>query len=429
MDLEKRKAEFISKAKAIYGDKYDYSKSQYAGYKNKLLIICKVHGEFWQTPIEHLKQCGCKECRIEAKTQKFISHAKAIHGDKFIYSKVRYKDSWTKVCITCPAHGDFWQAPASHLSGCGCLKCSLRSKDTYDFIKESKKIHGDRYDYSQVKYNNSTTKVCIICPTHGAFWQMPYSHLNGSGCRKCHYANRIAPMRRFIEKASKTHDNKYDYSKVKYLGSNHKVCIVCPKHGEFWQTPTNHVNNHGCPECAASKKSAEKTLGASEVIDKFKNVHGDKYDYSKVEYKGGAEKVPIICPLHGVFYQNPHDHMAGRGCPRCKESHGERAIARWLDDNKIPYIRQYKIIPNQVLFGINIFKVDFFLQNNQTIIEFNGIQHYIRQKHWQTEEDFQEQQDRDRRLRKYCRQRKIKLIEIPYTQKNKINQILAKHVR
>lgn len=121
----------------------------------------------------------------------------------------------------------------------------------------------------------------------------------------------------FIKKAKRKHGNKYDYSKVEYIKAQTKVCIMCPKHGEFWQTPNAHLNGQGCPECAIEKTGISKRKTTEEFIEQVKKVHGNKYDYSKVEYINGRVKVCIICPEHGEFYQAPQKHLAGQNCPKC----------------------------------------------------------------------------------------------------------------
>ena len=124
-------------------------------------------------------------------TEEFIIEAEKIHGNKYDYSKVEYKNAYTKVCIICPKHGEFWQPPHDHLKGCGCNKCRAENVgnrtrlNTDIFIKKAKEIHGDRYDYSKVNYVNSHNMVNIICPKHGEFKLMAYAHLNGQGCKKC----------------------------------------------------------------------------------------------------------------------------------------------------------------------------------------------------------------------------------------------------
>lgn len=186
---------------------------------------------------------------------------------------------------------------------------------TEEFIKKSIKKHGNKYDYSKVEYVNTKTKVYIICPEHGEFWQSPDHHLQGHGCPKC--SGLVTNTKEFIEKAKSVHGNKYDYSKVKYVNCHTKVCIICPEHGEFWQNPSDHINGSGCPKCKAEKIGNINRKGKYSFIEEAKNVHGDKYDYSKVEYTNNKAKVCIICHEHGEFWQVPCDHLKGCGCPKC----------------------------------------------------------------------------------------------------------------
>ena len=200
---------------------------------------------------------------MKKNTQDWINEAIKIHGDKYDYSKVKYVNARTKVCIICPEHGEFWQRASLHQMGSGCPKCSQNNvhlKQKYNtelFIQKAKEIHGDKYDYSKVEYVNSTTKVCIICPEHGEFWQTPSSHLQGQGCRNC--GIRKCNAKTFILKAKKIHGDKYDYSKVEYIDTRTKVCIICPEHGEFWQLPLNHLKGKGCPICSNGLKWTKET--------------------------------------------------------------------------------------------------------------------------------------------------------------------------
>ena len=185
-----------------------------------------------------------------------------------------------------------------------------------EFIKKAKKVHGDKYDYSKVDYINSQTKVCIICPEHGEFWQIPASHIRGYKCPECGNYNRGSKKRiskeEFIKKAKEVHGDKYDYSKVEYINANTKVCIICPEHGEFWQEPVVHIKQKsGCPKCVGRNTTTE------EFIKKAMEVHGERYDYSKVVYTKAHNKVCIICPEHGEFWQTPAKHLLGQGCSKC----------------------------------------------------------------------------------------------------------------
>lgn len=127
-----------------------------------------------------------------------------------------------------------------------------KRKSNDEFIREARLIHHNRYDYSKVEYANNKTKVCIICPEHGEFWQAPSDHLNGKGCPQC-AGNVRHDKDTFVEMAKHIHNDRYDYSKVEYVNAHTKVCIICPEHGEFWQTPNNHLNGNGCPLCKNRK--------------------------------------------------------------------------------------------------------------------------------------------------------------------------------
>lgn len=121
----------------------------------------------------------------------------------------------------------------------------------------------------------------------------------------------------FIRRAREVHGDKYDYSKVDYKRWDIKVCIICPIHGEFWQSPNKHLIGHGCPTCGIIKCTNSIRSSTDEFIKKAKRIHGDRYGYSKVDYKGNKNKVCIDCPIHGEFWMSPTHHLRGCGCPYC----------------------------------------------------------------------------------------------------------------
>ena len=353
--------DFITKAKEVHGDKYDYSNVEYVNTNVKVCIICPEHGEFCQSPHGHLRGRGCPKCGANKRhksrtstTEIFIEKARKIHGDKYDYSKINYINNHTKVCIVCPEHGEFWQTPGSHTNtGNGCPLCGnkngseKRLKSINIFIKQAKEIHGDKYDYSKVEYSGNHEKVIIICPEHGEFLQSPDKHLQGHRCPKCAGGIKLT-TEDFLKKAKEVHGDKYDYSKVEYINSHTNVCIICPKHGEFWQTPRSHLAGSGCSKCSGNAKS-----NTEEFIKKAQLIHGNKYDYSETVYISADKKVKIICPLHGEFYVAVNHHLSGRGCPKCagniklttedflkkaKEVHGDK-----YDYSKVDY--KTSIIP------------------------------------------------------------------------------------
>lgn len=311
---------FINKAKEIHGNKYDYSKAVYKGSNQKICIICPIHGEFYQIATQHLQGCGCPKCAgvTKSSTEGFIEKAISIHGNKYDYSKVEYINSTTKVKIICPIHGEFEQTPKNHLKGQGCPKCAIeyksnKRKSTIEqFIEKARKIHGDKYDYSKVEYVNSKTKVCIICPIHGEFWQTANDHLQGYGCPICSKSKKLT-TEEFIKKAEDIHDNIYDYFKVKYKGIHTKVCIICPIHGEFWQTPHSHLNGNGCPECAR-----ECNISENKLYEYLKdNYTFDIEKQKKFEWLNGKSldifipKYNIAIEYQGIQHFKPIDYFGG----------------------------------------------------------------------------------------------------------------------
>lgn len=266
------------------------------------------------------RQCGFDNSKQKQKNNidDFIAKARKIHGDKYDYSKVEYVNANTKVLIICPKHGEFLCSPSNHLKGRGCPKCIGRFKTTDEFIKQARAIHGDKYDYSKTEYVNCKTEVTIICPKHGEFKTKPSTHLNGHGCPLCS-GGRQYSLEEFLRKSKIIHGDKYDYSKVIYTKSNKKVCIICPKHGEFWQTPVDHLQGKGCFKCAIDKHAENDKFTKEEFINKARMIHGDKYDYSKVEYINSITPICIICPKHGEFWQIPNNHLRGKGCSICQQ--------------------------------------------------------------------------------------------------------------
>ncbi len=203
---------------------------------------------------------------------------------------------------------------------------------TEQFIRNSLKIHGEKYDYSKVEYVNCFTKVKIICLAHGEFEQIPHNHIShDSGCPMCarsFQGNRLRkPVAQWIEHCKDIHGEKYDYSRVEYVANKKEVIIICPVHGEFKQRAQNHYQGFGCAKCGSGRKGGKgRRLTTEQFIERSKRIYGEKYDYSKVEYVCNYEKVTIICPIHGEFKQIPHNHMDGFACMKCGKIRGDKNV-------------------------------------------------------------------------------------------------------
>jgi superfamily II DNA or RNA helicase len=309
---------------AAHGDKYDYSKVIYDNIDSKVKIICRVHGEFLQTPYAHRKGHGCPKCfGADLSREEIIEQFKKIHGDKYDYSKMERLSARVPTIIICPEHGEFKQSANSHKRGAGCPKCAGTMKyNVNEIIEEFKNVHGDKYNYSKVTYDNMNTKVTIICPDHGEFRQIPSIHKQGSGCPKC--SGRAKTTEELIQDFREIHGDKYDYSKVDFINNKTEVAIICEEHGEFFQIPKVHKKSSGCPKCSGRSFSTE------EIIEQFRKVHGDKYDYSKFNYSNIKLTAIIICKLHGEFLQTPDSHKRGSGCPTCNLGWTKPKILEYL---------------------------------------------------------------------------------------------------
>jgi len=249
---------FIEKARAVHGDRYGYSRAVYVRAKDKLIITCKKHGDFEQAPTGHLSGSGCSKCvadRQRCTPEQFEVKSRLLHGDTYDYSKVDYKTAHVKVDIVCKIHGVFSQSPNHHLAGDGCPDCGnnriseVQKFSKEDFISRAVSVHGDYYNYVLVDYKTAKIPVKIICPEHGIFEQVPDSHTNaGQRCPACSNVYKYN-TESFIERAIDTHSGLYGYSKVEYVNAHADVVITCKTHGDFKQSPNNHVRGQGCPLC------------------------------------------------------------------------------------------------------------------------------------------------------------------------------------
>lgn len=254
--------------------------------------------------------------------EEFNYRVKLIYGDLYDCTQTSYVDSKEKVTIFCKKHGYFSQCASKVLEGHGCQRCGYekvqkkRSKSTEQFIIDAKKIHGERYDYSKVDYVNNKSKVCIICPEHGEFWQAPGEHLKGHKCNKCAIKYKKNPV--FIKKKG-----------LKY--------------------------------------------STEEFIEMAQKKHNDTYDYSDTIYNGMQKKVLIKCKKHGYFEQVACDHLKGRGCPICSSSSLENELRMLLKENKISFVEQQKF---EWLKNKRKLTLDFYLPDYNIAIECQGEQHF-----------------------------------------------------
>ena len=404
--------EFIRRSKEIHHKNDNYSKVKYVNNHTKVCIICPIHGEYWQRPSDHLKGKRCLKCsgNYQYSTKEYIEKVSKIHNYKYIYDKTKYINSHTKIIVTCPIHGDFEILATNHLSGDGCPLCSKSPKyDTEMWKIRAREKQGDKYDYSKVNYIDSQTKVCIICHKkdefgneHGEFWQEPASHLMGCGCPKC--ANTYPyTSEEFAEKAGLIHNHKYIYTKANYIDNKTNVCIICPVHGEFWQTPGSHLSGRGCSKCAGNVLKTRE-----EFIDEANRVHHFFFIYDKVNYINTNTKVIITCPIHGDFEQLPSAHLKGQGCPECYAEHknlSETKLKRELEIRNINFEYQKRFD------WLGLQSLDFYFPVYNAAIEYQGRQHFSTESYFR---EFKRDEilNLDLRKLKLCNENGVKLYHL-----------------
>lgn len=312
---------FIEKAKKIHGDKYIYSGVDYKHNRIPIVIKCRKHGDFYQKPTIHLNGSGCKKCAINTRVglfksnlKEFIERARVIHEDKYDYTKTIYEHCDKKTTITCPAHGDFLISPSSHIRGSGCVEC-VHEKARLDnlgnleeFIEKAKLKHNNKYNYDKSIYIDRKTKIKILCPTHGEFFQTPSVHLTGSGCKLCFIEKRTRTTEEFIEMSNEVHGSRYDYSETVYTGCFNLVKIRCRQHGEFSQQANSHIRGSGCPQCSESRGERDVAY----TLDKFNIKYIKQYMVPNNPYKYDfyLPDYNIFIEFHGIqhYVRIPYFH-------------------------------------------------------------------------------------------------------------------------
>ena len=304
----------------------------------------------------------------------FVSRARKMHGDKYDYSYSVYTSSTSKLVIGCSIHGPFQKIATRHLQGEGCPLCASKGRkiSTLEhFIESAESVHGDRFDYSKSVYYGSRKPIIVTCRQHGDFHPKACSHLEGKDCPRC-ARERVGDKNRmtaeqFMERALKRHGNRYDYSSTKYLSYHEPVEVTCKNHGPFTQSAKNHLNAGGCPKCGQESSSSSRCYSREEFIVLANKMHGDAYDYSLVDYKGIKERVLIICRKHGGFYQEANNHAQGEGCPSCTHQYSlpHKNVEEFLTSLGVEYKSNDRS-------SIPPFELDVYVPSHKLAIEFNG---------------------------------------------------------
>lgn len=416
------KEEFVEKANKVHNNKFTYP-GIYVNSLTKIEICCPVHGVFQQVPASHLSGIGCPACTGNKRytTEDVLKEAKEIYGDLYNLDNLKYSNGRTPFEVICRKHGPFLKTRAEFIGNkSGCNKCSRQTLDTEVFKELACEKHGDKYDYSLTNYFKSNLKVIIICKIHGKFLMRPNNHLNGQGCPSCGGKDEIT-LDEIQKRNFERYGDKYTLLDKIYTNSDIPLTFRCNKHNIIFRTNIyKHIKHYGCKKCFREHIDNNTADNVHSFLERAKLFHRDKYDYSKVIYKGNKINVEIICPKHGSFFQRPNNHLSRIGCPVCSASKGELKIFYFLKNNNINFIQEYKIENYK-------YRYDFYLPDHGLFIEYHGEQHYKVVEHFDGVEGLKKRMKHDKIKRKLVKNvLKKEMLTIPYTKFDKIISILKK---
>lgn len=467
--------QYIAKARAKWGDAYDYSESVYLAGLKPITIRCIKHNHYFTVQAGNhistlLKSGGCPLCGQESLTEyrrkkheealrkaeqkKKVSKPHLTHKERFLkkarvmyhdydFSRVEYKDRETHIVVVCPVHGEFKIRPRTLLIGekgqkpHGCWKCNnlippYEKELTLDTFKNRMhELYGDKYTFVCSDFKNKQSMIRFICKEHGEQRRSVTGLLDGKGCAYCN--GKFYPPD-WIKNARAVHGEKYEYDESRPPQRVSDIIrYKCPVHG--WQETRYdcHVQQGcGCALCAGVQNKLSAEDRKQMWIEKCRARFPGKFSYRDVVYVNNDTPVKIYCKEHHITFETtPDTHLRGSGaCPLCTKSVGEVEIFKWLSEHAIPFETQ-KVIPNENMFcKRHYLTVDFYLPDLNLIIEMNGEQHYQYVEHFHTKDwTLEDQQIRDDTLRAYCKTHKISLLEIKYDKIDKIPQILAKAIK
>ena len=332
--------DFISQAKEIHGDKYDYTNTEYKKSSEKVSIMCRIegHGTFDVTPNNHVsKKSGCPPCakidlarrrkeeHIPLTCKTFIAQCEALFPGMLDFKNFAFIDEDTETIFTCMAcHYEYLRIPTVMLKAGshGCGVCVGGVKDSIETFLAKIRLKGfDKlYDYRQVVYINAITKIKLVCKKNGHEFEItPGHHLGGDGCRRCNgfYRTRSEFINLSQEKFG---DGSFNYNDVIFVDMRTPVSLTCKYGHRFETTPGVHLSPGslgGCKECQSIGISIRRSYTQDQWIELARKVHDDFYNYDNTVYSCSSEHVTIKCPIDGDFQQSPVSHLSGCGCPKC----------------------------------------------------------------------------------------------------------------
>lgn len=294
-----------------------------------------------------------------------------------------------------------------------------KKKTKEEIIESIKKIPNINYNLEKTIFNGSNTKVCVICPKHGEYLIRIDSLKRGCRCKKCSSRRYSRTGKEIKELSNIIHKNKYSYPNLdddeKYT-NDEKIKIICHKHGMFEQDVYSHLRGKGCWHCGHEKNRESNKRTYESFVENAQKKHNNFYLYVKDSFVNMQEKMKIICPKHGEFFQQPSQHLFGSGCPICASSKLEKDILTSLEKNNIRYIRE---ATSSTLPFLKRYRLDFYLPDYNVGIECQGLQHFKRVDFFEKKDG--ERMKRDNIKHELCKKNGIKIfyfsnlgIDYPY---------------
>ncbi len=298
---------------------------------------------------------------------------------------------------------------------------------TEDFIARSKAVHGNKFDYSKSKYVRAKDRIIVICKTCGyEAAVIPHNHMNGRGCKSCQYItlpqNKPISHESFVKRARNIHSNKFEYLS-EYKSFKKPITIKCQCGYAFKQKAGSHLEGRGCKRCGDKASRQKQLLSIREFETRSLKVHNNTYAYIG-DYDGYDKKVSVICSQHGLFRQEANAHLRGQGCPKCDASKGEVKIEIFLKNHNISYISEKRFTDCRGSKYPLAF--DFYIPDRNLIIEYDGYQHFYPVAAFGGKRYLARIKEHDRIKNEYCDSKKIIMLRIPFFEFENIESILRR---
>ena len=346
--------EYITRMKALFGDQYDYSKFDYKGQREKVIIICEIHGEV-EVYLNNFIRKGCNKCAFIKRGEKrritlneYVRNLDSRHPNVSIQFKELDQDLVSE--FKCEEHGFFQKLPRNALKS-GCPECSTRKKTNKrrtpqeKFIQRVREIHGDRYDLSKIDYVNAKTHVILICKIHGEFKITPDNLLsNNRGCRSCSgnlssnliYGSEGLSLKIIKERVNKLYGNLIKIVDDTYVNLQQEADWVCSRHGRIKGKPRNVLKTNPCVQCRNEEIDIKRKEKAKvywlEKRKHLEELYHHQFDYSETVFINNQTKIKIRCKDHGYFEVLLQNHLKDSNCRGCSNETFGRRIA---DHNKL----------------------------------------------------------------------------------------------